>query len=348
MAIKHIIVHELAKEPLEKVVPNLRGEENPKNDHADRVSSQLANLFKAMNIGSFTKLDHPSLPGPPFESLLIKYFDGNDFKDFVAFSHAAAELLVSKLNEPTAQQAKGGYLLFNHYLHQTKHFISVVLLRMRQGISLAEDLSFTEVDELNLDTLHMAARINLTDWKTSGGDRYIAFKIGRQAREVTDYFSNFIGCREYTLAKADTRALVDATRDYCERRELDEPDTLAARRAVEGLCRDHLRNEKTITLEGISKLLDAHYPPENEEDHDLFLTIAQTDYSLTNTPAIDKNTLRRFVRFSGRTTKLYISFDAELLEEGGLKYDRESKSLTITELPDSLLQDLEKTPDPNS
>ncbi|HYN76435.1 MAG TPA: nucleoid-associated protein [Lamprocystis sp. (in: g-proteobacteria)] len=113
------------------------------------------------------------------------YFVGDDFSDFVAFSHGASELLIDKLNEPTAQQAKGGYLLLNHYTHQGSHFLSVVLLRMRQGISLSKDLSFTEVDELNLDTLHMAARINLSDWRAAATERYIAFKIDRQARDVT-------------------------------------------------------------------------------------------------------------------------------------------------------------------
>ena len=346
MAIQHIIVHELAKEPLATVVPKLRQEENPVNENAERVSSQLSSLFRAMNFGGFYKPSDPSLPGPAFESLLTTSLDGNDFKDFVLFSHAASELLINELNEPKAQQSKGGYLLFNHYNHQAKHFLSVVLLRMRQGITVAQDLSFTEVDELNLDTLHMAARINLTDWKDAAGERYIAFKIGRKARDVTHYFSNFIGCREYTQAKADTRALVDATREFCNRRQLSEPNTLAARRIVEELCRDRLDNEMPVTLEDISKLLDARYPPEREEDESLFLKIAQDQYGITNTPAIDKSTLRRFVRFSGKTSKLYISFDADLLEDGGIRYERESKSLTITELPESLLQDLDKTSDP--
>ncbi|WP_120799108.1 nucleoid-associated protein [Thiocapsa rosea] len=342
MPIKHIIIHEISKEPSGAATMTLRQQENPVNEHAERVSSELAGLFKAVNIGGFHRPESPGLPGTRFELLLDGAFDGRDFSDFVGFSHAASELLSDELNSPQAQQAKGGYLLLNHSTHQEKLFLSVVLLRMRQGITLADDLSFTEVDELNLDTLHMAARINLTDWRTEASERYIAFKIGRQAKDVTHYFSNFIGCRDYTAAKADTRSLVSVTRDFCVRRNLSESETLGVRRHVEELCRERLAAGAPVLLEDISNLLDARYPPQTEEDGGLFLTIAQEDYGLTNSPAIDKTALRALVRFSGNTKKLAISFDADLLGSA-VRYDRNTKSLTIMDLPDNLIDDLEKT-----
>lgn len=342
MPIQHIIIHEVSKAPSEAATITLRPQENPINEHAERVSSQLVALFKAVNIGGFHRPESPDLPGSRFEQLLEGTFDGTDFVDFVAFSHAASEILADALNSPQAQQAKGGYLLLNHYTHQDKHFLSVVLLRMRQGISLSADLSFTGVDELNLDTLHMAARINLTDWRTGAIERYIAFKIGRQARDVTDYFSNFIGCTEHTAAKLDTKSLVAATREFCVRRDLSESDTLGVRRQVDELCRERLRTGAPVLLVDISNLLDARYPPQQEEDASLFLAIAQEEYGLTNSPAIDKTALRALVRFSGNTKKLAISFDADILGST-VRYDRDAKSLTITELPEKLIDDLEKT-----
>lgn len=342
MPIQHVIIHEVAKEPLSKSTKNLRRQENPVNEHAERVSSQLAALFRGVSIGGFQRPDNPGLPREPFEALLTSYFDGNDFTDFVAFSHGATELLVKQLDQPAAQQAKGGYLLLNHYTHQESHFLSVVLLRTRQGISLSADLSFTEVDELNLDTLHMAARINLSDWRAGETQRYIAFKIGRQARDVTQYFSDFIGCREYRAAKEDTRNLVQATFEYCKRRELNDADTLSVRREVDEFSRDRLQRRLPVLLDEISQLLDTRHPPTDEQDRGVFLSIAQEEYGLTNTPAIDKRELRPLLRYSGRTSKLSISFDAQLLDEGIVRYDDMTRSLTITDLPEPLLAELER------
>ncbi|UHD14598.1 nucleoid-associated protein [Thiocapsa bogorovii] len=344
MPIQNIIIHEVSKEPQGAAALTLRNEENPINEHAERVSSKLAGLFTGVNIGGFRQPEEPGLPLTAFESLLQTHFDGSDFTDFVAFSRGAATILADALNRPSAQSAKGGYLLMNHYTHQANHFLSVVMLRMRQGISLGADLSFAEVEELNLDTLHMAGRINLTEWRGGASERYIAFKIGRQARDVTQYFSDFIGCREYTAAKLDTRHLVEATKTFCERRYLSEAESVSAKRAVSELCRERIENEQPVLIEDISNLLDARFPPSDEDQRGMLLAIAQDEYGLTNRlSAVDKNALRSLVRYQGKTRQLSISFDADLLEQGVVQFDPASKQLTIKELPESLLADLDQS-----
>lgn len=342
MPSRHIIIHEVSKEPPRLVTKKLRDQENPQNAHAERVTSQLTSLFKGVSIGAFRPPKHQGLPLTPFESLLRNAFDGTDFDDFVGFSHGVAAVLVDELSKPSAQQAKTGYLLLNHYEHQGSSFLSVVLLRMRQGISLAEDLSFTEVDELNLDTLHMAARINLTAWRRADGDRYIAFKIGTKAREVTQYFQDFIGCQEYTVARIDTRNLVAATKRFCERRNLVGAQEIGVRRTVMELALERMEMEQPILLEDVSALLDLRYPPDAEEDRGLMLEIAQQEFALTNSlPTVEKRALRSLVRYAGRTDRLSISFEADLVEEGIVSFDPRTKYLTIKQLPESLLAELD-------
>lgn len=231
----------------------------------------------------------------------------------------------------------------NHYTHQGNHFLSVVILRMRQGISLGADLSFTEVEELNLDTLHMAGRINLTEWRGGTSERYIAFKIGRQARDVTQYFYEFTGCREYTVAKLDTKHLVEATKVFCGRRNLNDADSISAKRAVNELCRERIENEQPVLIEDISNLLDARFPPPDDDQRGMLLAIAQDEYGLTNRlPAVDKKALRSLVRYQGKTKQLSISFDADLLEQDIVHFDPATKHLTVKELPESLLADLDQ------
>lgn len=114
MLIRHIIIHEVLKELPESAATQLRDRENPVNEHAERVSSQLSSLFEGVSIGGFERPEHEGLPLTGFESFLQTYFDGDDFTDFVAFSHGASELLKNQLSQPSAQQARGGYLLLNH------------------------------------------------------------------------------------------------------------------------------------------------------------------------------------------------------------------------------------------
>lgn len=77
----------------------------------------------------------------------------------------------------------------------------------------------------------------------------------------------------------------------------------------------------------------------------MFLLIAQEEYGLKNAPAIDRREPRPLLRYSGKTSKLSISFDAQLMAEGVIRYDDQAKSLTISELPETLLAELQRDKD---
>lgn len=109
MPIQHIIIHEVAKEPLSKPIKNLRVQENPFNENAERASSQLAGLFRAVSIGRFQRPENPGLPLEPFEALLKRYFIGTDFSDFVAFSHGATEILNTLMRQQRNRQRGAMY-----------------------------------------------------------------------------------------------------------------------------------------------------------------------------------------------------------------------------------------------
>lgn len=81
-----------------------------------------------------------------------------------------------------------------------------------------KDLSLDPVEGIDLDKLHMAARVNLSDWRANDPlkTRYISFRVGKSSGGVTDYFSDFIGCQEYTVAKEDTADLIDITIEFAK------------------------------------------------------------------------------------------------------------------------------------
>ena len=120
----------------------------------------------------------------------------------------------------------------------------------------------------------MAARINLSAWQSGTSTRYIAFRIGRGAREVTDYFSHFIGCEEYTQARADTQNLVNVTKQYCTEHNLTEEQTEQVKQFVYEQCIEWLENDTPVLLENISTMLDSRL---NVEDEGKFVDIAQDD-----------------------------------------------------------------------
>ncbi|WP_375170728.1 nucleoid-associated protein [Marinobacter sp.] len=345
MDIKNIIVHEVDKHKSETsgdmvVGYDIRKKENPINDHSKMLVNQVSKLFRntGLSSGNFKTPIDENDEKPDFEKLLEKQFSENKFHDFVEFTSVATRNFGRLLNK--APNAKGGYLWFNHYVYDGKHFLSIVLLRKKEGLRI-KNLSLDPVEEIDLDKLHMAARINISNWleKSLLETRYISFRVGRTTGNVTDYFADFIGCQEYTEAKEDTSNLIAVTVEYCHHHAFDPCKIERAKDEVFERCRKWIDDGKPVYIEDISLVLDKTFSIDDEQAG-VFLRVAQKDpYNLNNEIKIDKKTLSGLVRYRGHNKKMNISFDSELLDEV-VFFNKEKGYLEFRELPEKLLAQL--------
>lgn len=338
MSIENIIVHEVRKEEENSVADIFtRDEENAIDAHAQDLNDQLTQLFRktGLNTGRFSIPEADDDPKPHFVTLLETYFNINEFSDFIEFSKAASRDFKRKLDGSSS--SKGGYIWFNHYVHNDENFLSIVLLRKKHGLSLSSDLTLDDVEQLDLDRLHMAARINLTAWLSGTSTRYIAFRIGRGAKDVTGYFSTFIGCEEYTRARVDTQNLVAVTKQYCVDNGFDDVKSETVKQFVFDQCVAWLDDDEPILLDSISTMLDTRFAP---TQNGKFLEIAQDEpFSLNNEIPIERSALKGLTRYSGKSKKLSLSFDSDLLNVS-VFYNQGSGELKIIDLPDKLKQQL--------
>ncbi|MEP7706534.1 nucleoid-associated protein [Paraglaciecola sp. 25GB23A] len=341
MDIKNLVVHEVRKsKDASGSILHLREKENIANEHAKTLVSQLSQLFRktGLNTGQFSVPEDPNLPKPAFMQLVESQFKNSKFTDFIEFSRSATRLFKTFLDE--SGSSKGGYLWLNHYTHNDDHFLSIVLLRKKYGIALTEELDLGEIEQLDLDTLHMAARINLNAWLNEVSNRYIAFRIGRNAKDVTDYFSKFIGCEEFIKARADTQNLVQVTKKYCAAHSFDEFKTEQVKQRVLEQCLNWIDNEEFVKLDKLSSILDESFLGPENDNTGIFLEIAQNEpYCLTNDLMVERSVLRGLTRYSGKNKNLSISFDSELLNTT-VFFDSTKGELRFTALPDALVEQL--------
>ncbi len=70
---------------------------------------------------------------------------------------------------------------------------------------------------LDLGQLHLAARINISEWRNNKQSmQYISFIKGKGGRKLSDYFRDFIGCQEGVDSPGETRTLLKAFSDFVE------------------------------------------------------------------------------------------------------------------------------------
>ncbi|MEL0638269.1 nucleoid-associated protein [Marinomonas sp. TI.3.20] len=338
MSITNLIVHEIQKHDGErKAILIARPNENPVDAQAEALSEQVTNLFNrsGMNTGRFSNPEG-SEEGSQLPALLNKHFKENVFEDFEVFSkNCAAEYL--KYLEPV-EEAEGGLLWFNHYeLHDT-HFLYIVMLKRKQGIGLGADLSLSQVEQIEMEKLHMALRINLNAWRTGDEGRYIAFRFGRAPKHESEYFTQFIGCDEPKVAAKETRKLVDLTSAFCQSEGLPTKQANDFKRVVSEHCQSKAEEREPLAIQQIANEVESRF---SIEQANKFLEIASSEtFQMEQEIFVEKAALKKLTRLSGSSRALTLSFDSELLGES-ISFNADTGTLTIHELPKSLLKQLQ-------
>lgn len=333
--IHHFIVHEIIRDKTKSARLEERKEENDVDKMAEEVVSSLLGMFNktGLQTGSFSQDGGK----PKFEQTLSKWCKSNEgvfsFENFTQLTVDLSRLLADEMNKGAGKIARPNYIVFFHHTTNENSYLSVITLLITKGFTL-KNLSFEHIDKIDLDKLHLGARIRLNDWNDELEERYISFRIGKSS-ELRDYFKDFIGCKEFTQAKVETKCLVDAIKKCCNDLYHDNPTKInETLELAEKFCKTHKENDGKISLISLGK----HLFPDND---DYLLTVCQgDDYKLSERVSIDNGGLRALIRYRGSNKRMSISFDSELLQSGKVVY--KNGKLTFNEIPKELKDNLDK------
>lgn len=332
----NFIVHQIVRDSAKNALLKERDEENALDELTSTVAQNLLDLFNksGLQTGSFSQ----SSGSPQFEQILVKgckEVNGKFvFKDFRQMTIDLARILEGEMNKGGGKSARANYVVFFHHTTNNKSYLSVITLLETKGFTL-DKLSFAAVDRLDLDKLHLAARIRLTDWADEVlRDRYISFRVGTKS-EMRGYFQDFIGCEEYTQARTETKNLIQVISDICDEIYNKRFDKIAEiKELARAYCTENKDEEGKVSLDALGK----HLFPEHDNK---LLEVAQGEkYKLSERVSIDKSSLSSLRRLSGKTKRMSISFDESLLNENKITFVDDV--LCFHEIPQDLKTELQK------
>ncbi|OWG35812.1 nucleoid-associated protein YejK [Stutzerimonas stutzeri] len=233
----------------------------------------------------------------------------------------------------------GGHVLFAHYQQGMTDYLAIALLHHSEGVAVTDALDVTPAKHLDLGQLHLAARINISEWQNNKQSKqYISFIKGKNGKKVSDYFRDFIGCQEGVDGPGETRTLLKAFSDFVESEDLPEEQAREKTKTLVGYASGQAKLGEPITLEELSGLIDEERPKAFYEH------IRNKDYGMAPEFPADKRTLSQFQRFTGRAEGLSISFEAHLLGSK-IEYDEGRDMLIIRQLPTQLKDQLKRRQD---
>lgn len=335
MPIRHCIVHLIDKKPDgSPAVLHARDNELGASDAIENLLADLNDSYNAKQ-GKAWGLFHGESGAYPFSGWLKQYL--SEEKDFTAFSRIAVEHLQKLMEE--SNLSTGGHVLFAHYQQGMTEYLAIALLHHSDGVAVNAELDVTPSRHLDLGQLHLAARINLSEWQNNQASKqYISFIKGKNGKKVSEYFRDFIGCQEGVDGPGETRTLLKAFSDFVESEDLPEESAREKTQTLVDYATSQTKMGEPVTLEELSSLIDEDRP-KAFYDH-----IRNKDYGLSPEIPADKRTLNQFRRFTGRAEGLSISFEAHLLGSK-VEYDEQAGTLIIKGLPTQLIDQLKRRTD---
>jgi len=155
----------------------------------------------------------------------------------------------------------GGHVLFAHYQQGMTDYLAIALLHHSEGVTVTESLDVAPAKHLDLGQLHLAARINISEWQNNKQSKqYISFIKGKNGKKVSEYFRDFIGCQEGVDAPGETRTLLKAFSDYVESEDLPEEQAREKTSALVDYASTQAKLGEPITLEELSGVIDEDRP----------------------------------------------------------------------------------------
>ncbi|WAK44835.1 nucleoid-associated protein [Pseudomonas phage PseuP_224] len=332
MPVLHSIIHKIDKKPDgSPAVLHYAGSELAGSEVRDDLMHQFNESYNAKQ-GKAWGLFHPESGAFPLSGWLAKYLAGGE--DFIGFSNSAVEHLTKLMEE--SNLSVGGHVLFCHYQQGLTQYLVVALLQETEAVIMADGLALAPVRRLDLDHIHLAARINLSEWKNNPKSRqYISFIKGKNGRKANDYFRDFIGCQEGVDGPGETRTLLKAFSEFVESEDLPEDSAREKTQALVSYSMAQSKLGEPVSLEELSKLIDEDHPKA------FFDHIRNKDYGLSPEIPADKRTLNQFRRFTGRAEGLSISFEQHLLGSK-VEFDQPGGTLILRGLPTQLVEQLKR------
>ena len=333
MPVRNAIVHHIDKKP-DGSPAALHTRSSPLD-----VSQAVENLVSDLNESYNSRQNKgwgfffPESGAYPFSGWLGKFLDGQ--ATFVDFTTQAAEHLTKLMEE--SNLTVGGHVLFAHYQQGMTDYLSIAVLQQSEGVTVGADLEVSTAHHLDLSHLSLAARINLSEWRTNEKSKqYISYtKSKAGGKRGYDYFRDFLGCQEGIDGPSETRTLLKAFSDFVEKEDLPEPSAREKTGALLDYATAQSKIGQPISLEALSELIDEDRP------RAFFEHIRNLDYGLSPEIPADKRTLNQFRRFTGRAEGLSISFESHLLGSK-IEYDEGRDALIIRSVPQQLKDQIKR------
>lgn len=366
LVINHVVVHELIKEKDKapqpsKLVDDVLPTDNPiVIKLVQGVSDIYGKKNNSADYGIFTDSGtHGTFPNnfskyhseqAPNASTFIK-----QSKDVMKDLHRS---VISNM------PATGGYIVFADYSSANERFFLIAMLKDKSGLRMSKNLIPEELDTIDLNHLHQAARISYRKYskfliatnKEKMELNYLSFVSPASSKKVAGYFITSLGCQKGTASAQATKLIVSETAKFFRENEAigDEIERKEKSRKVKeriiSYLHECLTHERTAKLSEIDSIAREFFPSEDTNiieklSNSLYERLNSEDIGIPSEFSVNKNEVNKYTIIKHQSSNWKFEFRTSSLgcnENAEVQYSKKNKSLTINNISNELREKIEQ------
>ncbi|KQP11595.1 nucleoid-associated protein [Pseudorhodoferax sp. Leaf265] len=326
------ILHKLTKEPFGASSVQTRDAELKLTPPVVKLVNQITELYGSRTNKSYGRFDEDALNYPTSTVLSEIFKDGKT--PFIAGTKKLMAVLNSKATQAPA--SKGGYVLMVHGQSDNggNWFLVAIISNVASSAVKEDTLEIEETVHVDLDNVRVAGRVNLDMWLDGGLEhRYLGFLKTRG--DVADYFMYFLGCKIVAKDSEDTKRLVEALQDFARSEKLDQAQEDDFLRRAHSYCMERKKAKEAVHLEALT---NAAWPDEPQK---LQQALANAAVEINDGFVPDARSLKRLLRFHGKTAYWTVDLDRRALVKNEARYMKKTGELLLRNLPEGLKAELD-------
>ncbi|KXS34072.1 MAG: nucleoid-associated protein [Idiomarina sp. T82-3] len=357
---EHAVIHHLRKEskkPIEK--PILRDATlNCESKAVRKLIDGVINLYgtKDNNAIFGTFAESPEEKGF-FPASFEKFRSSNQSEQqFIDMTVTAMRSLQSKARD--VNFASGGYILFASYTSDNKPFLLIAMIKQRDGIQLNDNLEPIGIQELDLNKLHQAARINIERYLLHGETQdidekeqlsYLSFVSPKTNQSASGYFIKALGCSGGVAASRATDTACREMANFFQSNSALTPKKRELKSAVFDYLRECAEEKQNATIGDLAALARRYFPAtysddeKNELESALISELNSEDTQLPGEFRVHLATVNKHAKTKLKSSNWQLSFEKHSLgddENAEIWFDKKNNRIVINELSDEIRRTL--------
>ncbi|MBF0256580.1 MAG: nucleoid-associated protein [Gammaproteobacteria bacterium] len=282
----------------------------------DRIKGSFSSRLNREH-GRFAADAEPPLLASTLEQMLA---------DPGEFANASARIAQALLSALDAGSDYAAYLFFFLQQAPASPAAYVFLVPPKSGPALDAQLQLSQCQGLDLGQNLAGIKIDIQEWQQNQQYAYLSWLPPRGNPSLTEAFLQLSGFTAGINSQEHTQSFLTAVEEFG--RELPADGVEDFRRQVVDYCLQQERNDQPLAVQELAANL-------GEIDRQAFVQAMPQEEPIW----LDRRSLQRYLRFSGREQDLAISFSSAQLNKR-VRYDAQSDTLHISGLPAALRQQL--------